>query len=235
MFHATDFIGFWPKQKYSKVGPKKSIVVRDFYSVDDKKMGEFQSTGLNAGYGEVLYALRLLFDQSSLKSFRLVRQILRIPAYLASKFYGTATVFATIVEDFPYRENRIVLDHSKPSGMYFQYSITEELRSRVREMRSRVRKQLASLRSIPLNIGISLNYGHPCGTCKSGLNPNASVVDKDCKAHDLTNLYVVDSSFMPTSGGTNPGLTIAANALRVADAIDKKLRGNVSAPPEHNP
>lgn len=225
MFHATDFIAFWPKRKYSRLGPNKTIVLRDLYNVEGRKLGEFQSTGLTAGYGSVLYALRLMFDQGPLRKLTPLRQLLRIPAYLASRFFGAASIFATIVEDFPYEANRVLVDESRPSGMRFEYSLSEELRSRVMEMRRRVRKQISSLRSIPMNIGVALNYGHPCGTCKAGHDPATSVVDKDCKAHDLDNLYVVDSSFMPTSGGTNPGLTIAANALRVADAIDEKLSG----------
>jgi choline dehydrogenase-like flavoprotein len=57
---------------------------------------------------------------------------------------------------------------------------------------------------------------HACGTCRFGEDPTTSVLDPTNRAHALDNLYVVDSSFFPTSGGTNPGLTIAANALRVA-------------------
>jgi len=49
------------------------------------------------------------------------------------------------------------------------------------------------------------------------------VLDGNCKVHDLDNLYVVDASFMPSSGGTNPGLTVIANALRVAEVIDARL------------
>jgi choline dehydrogenase-like flavoprotein len=45
------------------------------------------------------------------------------------------------------------------------------------------------------------------------------VLDRNNRAHGLANLYVVDSSFFPSSGGTNPSLTIAANALRVADYL----------------
>jgi choline dehydrogenase-like flavoprotein len=74
-----------------------------------------------------------------------------------------------------------------------------------------------------MSLKVSLNYGHPCGTCRAGDDPATSVLDRNCKAHGIDNLYIVDSSFMPTSGGTNPSLTIAANALRVADNIAKQL------------
>lgn len=72
-----------------------------------------------------------------------------------------------------------------------------------------------------LGILPDLNYGHPCGTLRFGDDPAMSVLDKDCRAHGLANLWVVDASFMPTSMGVNPSLTIAANALRVADVITK--------------
>ncbi len=70
-----------------------------------------------------------------------------------------------------------------------------------------------------LNFSPTLNFGHSCGTLRFGTNPATSVLDPDCKAHDLANLYVTDASFMPSSLGVNPSLTIAANALRVADVI----------------
>jgi choline dehydrogenase-like flavoprotein len=72
---------------------------------------------------------------------------------------------------------------------------------------------------VQLSPTLSMNYGHPCGTCRFGDDPGTSVLDKNCKAHGLENLFVVDSSFMPRSGAVNPSLTIAANALRVAPVI----------------
>ena len=60
---------------------------------------------------------------------------------------------------------------------------------------------------------------HACGTCRFGNDPQTSVLDQNNRCHELENLYVVDSSFFPSSGGTNPSLTIAANALRVADHL----------------
>jgi choline dehydrogenase-like flavoprotein len=70
---------------------------------------------------------------------------------------------------------------------------------------------------------LTMNYGHPCGTCRFGDDPAASVLDRHCKAHDLENLYVLDASFMPRSGAVNPSLTIAANSLRVAPVIAAQL------------
>ena len=60
---------------------------------------------------------------------------------------------------------------------------------------------------------------HVCGTCRFGDDPQTSVLDRNNRAHGIDNLYVVDASFFPSSGGTNPALTIAANALRVAGVM----------------
>lgn len=65
-------------------------------------------------------------------------------------------------------------------------------------------------------MGIETN-SHQCGTLRFGADPAASVLDPFCRAHDVENLRVVDSSFFPSSSATNPALTIAAQALRVAD------------------
>ncbi|QDG68453.1 GMC family oxidoreductase [Pseudarthrobacter sp. NIBRBAC000502772] len=67
-------------------------------------------------------------------------------------------------------------------------------------------------------MGIETN-SHQCGTAVAGHDPATSVLTPDCRTHDLDNLWVVDSSFFPSSAALNPALTIAANALRVADTI----------------
>ena len=74
-----------------------------------------------------------------------------------------------------------------------------------------------------------LNFAHPCGTLRFGDNPRSSVLDRDCKVHGLDNLYVTDSSFMPTSNGVNPSLTIAANALRVGEQIAAGMQPRLAA------
>ena len=64
---------------------------------------------------------------------------------------------------------------------------------------------------------------HQAGTLRFGTDPATSVLDTDCKAHDLDNLYVTDASFFPSIGAVNPTLTIIANALRVADHTAARL------------
>jgi len=69
-------------------------------------------------------------------------------------------------------------------------------------------------------MGIDTN-SHQCGTLRFGSDPAKAVLDQYCKAFDLDNLYVVDSSFFPSSAAMNPALTIAAQALRVAEHLIK--------------
>jgi choline dehydrogenase-like flavoprotein len=66
--------------------------------------------------------------------------------------------------------------------------------------------------------GIAVN-SHQAGTIRAGDDPRTSVLDVHCRTHDVENLFVVDSSFFPSLPVMNPALTIAANALRVAENI----------------
>ena len=64
---------------------------------------------------------------------------------------------------------------------------------------------------------------HQAGTVRFGTDPTASALDVNCKAHDVDNLYVVDTSFFPSIGAVNPSLTAIANALRVGDHLAERL------------
>jgi choline dehydrogenase-like flavoprotein len=66
---------------------------------------------------------------------------------------------------------------------------------------------------------------HQCGTVRFGSDPASSALDVNCKAHDLDNLYVVDTSFFPSSSAVNPALTAIANSLRVGDHLLERLGG----------
>ena len=64
---------------------------------------------------------------------------------------------------------------------------------------------------------------HQAGTCRFGLDTATSVLNTDCRAHEVDNLYVVDTSFFPSIGAVNPALTAMANALRVGDHLLERL------------
>ena len=222
MFHLMDMLAIWPKGKIKDVRPSRSVCLRDFYKHEGDRLGSLQSMGVSADYGNILYAMRRNLQRSRLGDNRLIWNLLRIPAYVASLILGRAAVFVTVVEDMAYPENRVVLAPDEPSGFRVEYRIKEELRRRSRLMRKLIRRRLSGFRTLFLNDELELNFGHPSGSCRFGFDPASSVLDPSNRVHGLENLYVVDSSFMPSSGGMNPGLTIAANALRVADIIHQR-------------
>ncbi len=81
---------------------------------------------------------------------------------------------------------------------------------------------------IPRNIYMKTDIplagcAHQAGTCKFGTDPKTSVLDINCKAHELDNLYVVDTSFFVSIGAVNPSLTAIANAIRVGDHLLQRL------------
>src|SRR5829696_186274 len=70
---------------------------------------------------------------------------------------------------------------------------------------------------------------HMCGTVRFGTDPATSALDVHCRAHDVDNLYVVDTSFFPSSSAVNPALTAMANALRVGDHLLERLGASAAA------
>jgi len=224
MFHISDFLALWPRGKYSSEGPRKVLSMKDFYRLDGDRLGSLQSTGLDAGYGNILYFLKNKFDASPLRAFSFIKPFLRIPAKIAARLYGKAALFATILEDFPYADNRVVLDQSKQNGMQMQYRIHDDLRRRNMKFRQQLKHSLKKHRPLFLDPKINLNNGHSSGTCRFGNDPQYSVLNRNNRAHTVDNLYVVDASFFPTSGGVNPSLTIAANAMRVSEHISQSLK-----------
>jgi choline dehydrogenase-like flavoprotein len=86
-------------------------------------------------------------------------------------------------------------------------------------------KEVDAVRTWKKLAGRGLSGGqHQAGTCRMGNDPKSSVVDRNCRVHDVDNLYVADSSVHVTNGGFNPVLTILANAYRVADGILRNRR-----------
>lgn len=117
-------------------------------------------------------------------------------------------------EDLPDPENRITLRGDRIVHRYRKNNV-EAHEALLREVRRMLRRAGFPFVFVQ-RMGIATN-SHQCGTCRAGHDPATSVLDADCRAHDVENLHVVDASFFPSSAALNPGLTIAANALRVAD------------------
>src|SRR5205085_12449850 len=102
-----------------------------------------------------------------------------------------------------------------------------------RPVHGRERHQGLFARSLYVGQRIPLaGVAHQNGTIRFGNDRRTSALDRDCKAHELDNLYVVDASFFPSSGAVNPALTIMANALRVGDHLLERMAAKATAIPE---
>lgn len=123
-----------------------------------------------------------------------------------------------LTEDLPLRHNRVTVDngrirvHWTPNNLRAHSELTAKV--------SKAVKRSGYPIVLTERMGIA-SSSHMCGTATAGTDPAASVLDPSCRSHDVENLWIVDSSFFPSSGGLNPALTIAANALRVAPSITR--------------
>jgi choline dehydrogenase-like flavoprotein len=138
-----------------------------------------------------------------------------------------AMAFWLSSEDLPHPDNRVFYD-----GERVVLDVTEANMEAHRRLRGKLELMLSDggapvpllERSLYLGKDIPIaGTAHQAGTARFGRDPATSVLDLDCKAHELDNLYVTDASFFPSIGAVNPTLTIIANALRVADRIRQRL------------
>jgi len=129
-------------------------------------------------------------------------------------------------EDLPDPENRVGLDGQGNIVLSYQPNNQEGHLRLLAKLKELVRK--ADMDFVPLNLFLGeriplAGVAHQNGTLRFGHDPKTSVLDLNCRAHDLDNLYVVDASFFPSSAAVNPGLTVMANALRVGDHLRTRL------------
>lgn len=229
MFHTSDIFALWAPRRLSRRSrQRKSISVRDFYVHEGRRLGYVQSMGLEAGRGEIAVYLKDQLRKYGVRNELLLTLLAKAPSHIGALVFGGAGIFAAMTEDDPNPDNRIVLDPAEPDGASFSYTITDDLRRRADDLRLAFSHGVRPWRMLRISSELEMNYGHPCGTCRFGDDPASSVLDRDCRAHDLENLFVVDASFMPRSGAMNPSLTIAANALRVAPRIAAQASNTVA-------
>jgi choline dehydrogenase-like flavoprotein len=126
-------------------------------------------------------------------------------------------------EDLPDPNNRVTVNreggivlHYKKNNVAAHTRLIAKLKSMLSDIGCR--EHLIPVDTY-LGTQFPFNLAHQAGTMRFGTDPRTSVLDLDCKAHDLDNLYVVDASFFPSVGAVNPSLTIIANALRVGDHL----------------
>jgi choline dehydrogenase-like flavoprotein len=152
------------------------------------------------------------------------------PHFSLSDVAEHAVDFWLTTEDLPMPENRVTLDGD--GNVHLAYTSTndheaDELYKELRKLLNHV--GLAQHHVLDKNFYMNMSIpvagcAHQAGTVRFGSDPATSVLDENCKAHELDNLYVVDTSFFPSIGAVNPALTAMANALRVGDHMLSRLK-----------
>lgn len=150
------------------------------------------------------------------------------PGFTLDRMARHAVDFWLTTEDLPDPNNRVTLTRQGEIRLSYTFNNQEPTRRLYAKLRSMLEHLDCHEHLIPNNLYLGKHIpiagvGHQAGTCRFGADPKTSVLDVNCKAHELDNLYVVDTSFFPGIGAVNPSLTAMANALRVGDHLRGRL------------
>ena len=139
-----------------------------------------------------------------------------VPEPLLARLSAYSVDWYLMSEDLPHPDSRVRVDGGDIVLDWRRSNMTAHhgLVARMREMFRAAGYPIVLARPFDRR-----TPSHQCGTVRFGDDPLTSALDPFCRAHDHPNLFVVDASFMPSSAAVNPALTIAAQALRVADHI----------------
>jgi choline dehydrogenase-like flavoprotein len=133
-------------------------------------------------------------------------------------------------EDVPDPDNRVTLDGDGNVHLAYRSNNDEESDRLYHEMKRMLNHVgIADHHVLSKNFYMHMSVpiagvAHQAGTARFGHDPATSVLDEQCKAHELDNLYVIDTSFFPSIGAVNPALTAIANAMRVGEHLAERLR-----------
>ncbi len=151
------------------------------------------------------------------------------PQWSLERIARHAIDFWLSTEDLPNPDNRVTVD----GGGKVTLSYTETNSEARKRLYEKMKSIVGELDMNPGHLVHRFAYmkteipvagcAHQAGTCRFGTDPASSVLNTDCRAHELDNLYVVDTSFFPSIGAVNPALTAMANALRVGDHLLDRL------------
>lgn len=203
---ATMMQGFHPFRKNRTVF-QKTVAINDFYlrgPDTSYPLGQLQSQGRTHG---------------------VMAQTVepRVPLWAYDAWMARGVDWLAMTEDLPRSENRVTLAADGRIRLRYRPNNMAAHKRLVREMK-RIFRRLGFW-VVMTHSHEARNTTHQCGTACFGSDPRTSVLDPYCRAHDVENLFVVDASFFPSSAAVNPGLTIAAQALRVAEhMIETDLR-----------
>ena len=197
---ATMMQGFHPLKKNSTVF-QKTVAINDFYLRGPSSpypLGQVQSQGRTHG----------VMAQTVVPW---------IPLWAYDAWVDRGVDWLAMSEDLPDDDNRVTITRDGRIQLLYRPNNLRAHHELVKETK-RILRQLGFWLVVAHSHG-SRNTTHQCGTVVFGSDPRHSVLDSFCRAHDVENLFVVDASFFPSSAAVNPGLTISAQALRVAEHI----------------
>jgi choline dehydrogenase-like flavoprotein len=201
MVHNNTHIAAVDPRRRNDVVFQKTMAVNDFYH----DLGD----GLPGGSIQLIGKVQ----GSMMKS-----HATRAPRVVLDRIADRSVEWVVMSEDLPSVHNRVTVDADgriQVSWRRTNYDRHEALLGRART----ILRRAGYTAVFEQRFGIDMN-SHMCGTAVAGRDPATSVLDPWCRSHDVPNLFVVDSSFFPSSGAQNPALTIAAQALRVAAEVD---------------
>jgi choline dehydrogenase-like flavoprotein len=209
MMHlASVVIGIYSKTNSAETSFIKQVGFADFYFGTKKyphKMGIVQSLPVP---GPLMTAKMSPF----------------LPAPVRQFFRQRILPLAGIIEDLPNPANRVTLGpngEAKLTHRFAKYDIAR--RKRMTPQIAKILKRSGAVYCVKRQFFSDEHVAHQCGTLRFGNDPAHAVLDRDCRMYANPNVFVVDGSFLPTSLGVGPGLTIMANALRVAATVSAEL------------
>jgi choline dehydrogenase-like flavoprotein len=215
MFHASVAVLAVSKEP-NPTKFQKTLGVNDFYfgmPGFDYPMGNIQMVGKSVGEmykGEKPMQTKL------------------VPLFGLDDIAKHAVDFWLSTEDLPTSDNRVTVERDgniklsyTPTNAVPKAKLYDKLKSMLNHLG--MHEHLVE-RNMYMKNDIEIGgCAHQAGTCRFGTDPQTSVLDTNCKAHELDNLYVVDTSFFPSIGAVNPALTAMANALRVGEHLRQRL------------
>jgi len=216
MFHASQAVLALSREP-NDTTYQKTLGLNDFY---------FESDAADFPLGNVQ-----MVGKSQAEMFRGERpgETRLAPEWTLERMARHAIDFWLSTEDLPRSENRVTVD--RDGTITLRYSPTNE--EPKKRLYAKVKSILGDLDMNPDHLIHRFAYmkndipvagvAHQAGTCRFGSDPGSSVLDENCKAHELDNLYVVDTSIFPSIGAVNPALTAMANSLRVGDHLLDRL------------
>jgi choline dehydrogenase-like flavoprotein len=226
MFHNSTAMVSLTAERQSVTFPK-TLAVNDFYWGDP-----------GGGYDLPMGHIQLLEYMSGQTLEGQVEDWLP-PALVPDALAGAAAErmlsMLVISEDLPQQDNRVRLNSDGRISLDYTFGNLEGHERLVKTLKSSLdgfvdHAHPISQHHFQFDSLLPL-YGtaHQCGTTRFGADPASSVLDRDCKAHELDNLYVVDTSFFVSANAINPTLTTVANALRVGDHLIERLGASTPA------